>query len=352
MSCPDIYISDTRANAPSSPFWANPGIQPPSTNLTEGVGVSINVFVRNHGTEDAPPTRLQLYYANPTTGFAPIGQIGTDWDFDGSAADRPIIPGAFPTGDGEVFHPFAWTPPPMSTLPNGGHVCLLARVYNLSAPSERGCAQEVYSGNPPTDKLQAIRNIHVIAPPPPAPPPRGGGAGGGRGFMAFAFAATNTLRHSEDTRLSVRALDPGQDRERLEHLLADPAVDKALRKRRVKLAVPNAVLVSEGRERVLHRFAFPRATDKLHVVPQQFSRLGPLTQRQAELFRLPGTKPLEAKRPLEMKLLPGEARQTIVSIEAGQDDNRAYVIEVEHQSADNHPIGGLTLIFVPPHDYF
>jgi hypothetical protein len=354
MSCPDIYIGDTRAAAPPSPFWQNPAIQPPADNLTQGVPVVINVYVRNHGTDDAPSTRLQLYYANPTTGFMPIGQIEGDWDFDGSAADRPIIPGAtlIPAADGVVHHPFAWTPPGMATLPNGGHVCLLARVYNLASPPDDRCVQEIYGASPPTDKLQGIRNIHVIAPPPSPSPAPGGPGGDDRGFMAFAFAATNTLRNTDDTRLTVRALDPKNDRGRLETLVADPAIDKVLRNRRLTFGTPNAVLLTEGRERTLHTLGAPVGGKQLHCCPQRFTHLGPLSAQHVEHLRLPGTKAHEVKKPIELKLLPGEARQTIVAIEPSGRKKVAYVVEVQHESADNRAIGGLTLIFVPPHDYF
>lgn len=352
MTCPDLYIGATRALSPPSPPWQNPAIQPPSTNLVEGVGVVITVYVRNHGTDDAPATQLQLHYANPSTGFIPIGSIG-DWDFDGTDMLHPFIPGAtvIPAADGEVFHNFAWTPPPRSTLPNGGHICLLARVYNTAAPGGK-CTQEVYGATPPTDKLQGIRNIHVIEPPPPPPSPApGGGGGNGNGFMAFAFAATNTLRHLEDTRLSVRALEPDKDRDRLQTLVSDPAVDKALRARRLTFGVPKGVLVAEGRERALYRLGRGHSL-KVDPCAQPFNHLGPLSPLQAEYLALPGSKPREAKKPFELKLLPGEARQTIVWVEPSGKRKAVYVVEVEHEGADGQAIGGLTLIFVPPHDYF
>jgi hypothetical protein len=347
MTCPDIYIGNSRTEAPPSPFWINPAIDPPSTTMTEGDSVTIAVTVRNHGTEDSPDTKLQLYWSDPTTGFMAVSSrlIG--------AFDFTTIPAAitFPASDGEDSHSFPWTV--TGSTVNGGHVCLLARLRNNSAPSNGACTQEIYGSDPTTDKLQGIRNIHVDAAAKfRADPDEPGGGGDGK-FMQFAFAATNILPDTEDTRLTVRVLDPKQDRGALEALVSDRLVDYSLRNRCLKFAVPNALHVAAGRERIIvPRFrSLGRAAALAEAAPR-LSRTGPLSLRRFKHLLAPGEKPVEAKKPIDLKLLPGEMRQTIVQIERSGKDNVVYAVEVRHESTKGKPIGGLTILFVPPHDYF
>jgi hypothetical protein len=350
MTCPDIYIGNSRSEAPPNPFWQNPAIDPPSTTMTEGDSVSIAVTVRNHGTQDSPDTKLQLYWSDPTTGFAAVAgrKIG---EFDFSQIDAAIT---FPASDGVASHNFAWTV--TGSTVNGGHVCLLARVRNNSAPADMACSQEIFGSDPTTDKLQGIRNIHVnemaMFRADPSDPDRGDDGK----FMQFAFAATNTLLDTEDTQLTVRVLDPSKDREALQTLVSDRLVDRALRRRRLKFAVPNALLVAPGRERVLVPNFLALGKDPREGRPApcapRLSRTGPLSLRRFKHLVAPGEKAAEAKKPIDLKLLPGEMRQTIVQIERSGKDKAVYAVEVRHESAKGKPIGGLTILFVPPHDYF
>jgi hypothetical protein len=357
MTCPNLYIGNSLAEAPPTPFWQNPAIDPASTDMTEGVPVTIPVTVRNAGTDDSPDIRLQLYWSNPTTGFMALmsRQIGQE--------DYPTVPGmtTFPAEDGFVTHTFNWNPTNEAATTNGGHVCLLARVRMLSDPPDTDgvCEQQIYGADPTTDPLQGIRNIHVYeASMMMAEPgfPGGGDDGNDMRFMQFAFAATNILRDTEDTRLTVRVLDPGKDRKALKQLVADRLVDRTLRSRRLKFAVPDALLVGAGRERVVvPRFLSLGRETKVGLAQAcapRLSRTGPLSKRRLAHVLAPGEKMMDVKKPIDMKLLPGEMRQTVVQIERNGKDRAVYAVEVRHESAKGKPIGGLTILFVPPHDYF
>ncbi len=75
MSCPYIYIGPDSTQAPPNPFWTNSAIVPPSQDLVVGVTVSINVTVQNTG-DTSPPSTLELYWSDPTTGFQAVNLIG------------------------------------------------------------------------------------------------------------------------------------------------------------------------------------------------------------------------------------------------------------------------------------
>ena len=349
MSCPDIYLGPSYAEAPPNPSWTNPAIQPPPT-FNVGTATSIGVTVRNHGTDDAPLTRLELFWSDPTTGFVavPAWRIGYQ--------DLPTIPGAVTlpvASDGEESHNFAWTPPPEAASTNGGHVCLLARVEMLSPPGS-GCPTQAYQNDPPTDPRSAIRNIHVYAS---LPTPPGANGGGGKAGMAFAFAATNTLPHMEETELTIRPLDPAdkEDGLALRRLIADPAVYQTLERRRLKFAVPKDLLVGIGRERVLvPEAAFARKVKLDRPIPQ-IQRLGPLQATFAEkAVLLPGEKLRSVptgSRAMPLKLGRGERQQTLVHLAPTKDDDLVYAVNIEHRGADGSLIGGLVIVFVPPPTY-
>ncbi len=354
MTCPDIYLGPDRANAPPTPFWTNPAIIPPTTSLTEGLPYVIQVVARNHGTDDSPETHLELYWSDPTTGFMAvaarkIGEVNL------------VVPGgiSIPPTDGQIAQNFSWTPDSTATGTNGGHVCLLARMENISAPSNPSCSQQFYGPDPTVDPLSAIRNVHVYAPPPPPPAPDGGGDGGGfKKFMAFAFAATNTLHGTAKTRLTVRHLNPEKDEKNLRWLAADPAIHRGLGGRCLKFAEPKTVLVGEGRERIIvpRRVWDARGKDKrlIEMSPDKYrlSHLGPLSTNYIEHLLAPRTKPEDAGKPMDVELLPGEMRHTMVLVEPAEKDGVAHVIEVEHTGPKGEPIGGLTLVFVPPCGWF
>ena len=79
---------------------------------------------------------------------------------------------------------------------------------------------------------------------------------------------------------------------------------------------------------------------------------GATTKRRLAHVLAPGEKVMDVKKPVDLKLLPGEMRQTVVQIERNGKDRAVYAVEVSHESAKGKPIGGLTILFVPPHDYF
>lgn len=360
MTCPDIYLGPDIANAPPTPFWANPAIAPSTTSLVEGTTYVIPVTARNNGTDVSPLTKLELYWSDPTTGFMAVAsrKIGEA---------NVIVPGAvsFPAPtDGEVTENFGWTPDATPVATNGGHVCLLARLENLSPPADGACTQQFYGSNPTVDPLSAIRNIHVYAPPPPPPAPDDDdddGAGFKR-FMAFAFAATNTLKHTAKTRLSVRHLHPEKDEKQLRWLAADPAVHRSLGKHGLKFAEPRNVLVAEGRERILvprlvwdNNKQDPRLQKRLAEMSAdkyRLSHLGPLPSKYVQHLLAPRTKPMELDKPADVELLPGEMRHTMVLLEPADRDGVAHVVDVEHTGPDGEAIGGLRLIFVPPPNWF
>lgn len=348
MSCPDLYLGPSYDQAPPAPFWTNPAIAPATTSMTVGTGVTIHVTARNHGTDVAPPTLIELFWSDPTTGFPAVASrlIG-DYTFQVANVPPDAIPGAtsIPPADGEATVPFGWTPTAEAAGTNDGHVCLLARL-SMSTPPAGGCAQQIYSNSPATDSRSAIRNIHVYAAK--AKPDTDANAP-----MGFAFAVTNTLQHLADTRLAVRALDPkvAAHRQRLKLIVADRAVHDALAQRSLRFALPNALLVGQGRERVQLPVAALAGDGR--VVKTSLPRLqrtGPLPAALLGHLLNPGTKLTEPKaRAAEVNLLPGEVQQAIVQIAPTRAENAVYAIEVEHRGADDSPIGGLTILFVPPH---
>ena len=351
MACPQIYLGTGRWATPLAPDYANDAIGVSGAPLIVNQAISIPVQVNNHG-DDSPPTSLELYWSDPTTGFPAINTrlIGSYnfTDIPGASLAPPAEGAAAP-----VF--FSWSPDGTVLGTDSGHVCLLARLANLTAPASPCMLQMYDSSNPATDPLSAIHNVQIIAapppPPPPAPPHRH------RFPMWFAFAATNTLR-LEDTKLHVRALDPQRDRTKLAALVAQPHIDRALSCRKLKFALPNGVQVGEGRERVLlplGKIQAPREHGKIetHQCIPRISRLGAITPELAPHLLLPGAALLEAAHgPIGLKLLPGEQRQTFIRVEPCDREDVVYAIEVAHEGADGRAIGGLVLLFIPPHNYF
>jgi hypothetical protein len=344
MTCPEIYLGTGRAVGPLPGLYTNDAIGVSGAPLPTGTTTIIPVTGSNAGTDDSPATQMELYWSDPTTGFQALlsRRIGS--------VNLPGIPGSTgsPGGDGTASNNFGWTPDATALGTNGGHVCLLAILFNTVAPGGVCVQQTNNSVSPATDPLSAIHNVQLIAPPPPPPPPPKGAPHPRRWPMWFAFAATNTLRF-EDTKLHVRALDPAHDRVKLEALVAQQHLNAALSSRRLKFALPNGVQFVEGRERVIG----PVGKLDVQQCAPRISRLGALTPELAQRHVLPGAHFLEAAHgPVDLKLLPGEQRQTLVRVEPCDRENVVYAIEIDHVSADGYPIGGLTLLFVPPHDYF
>jgi hypothetical protein len=172
--------------------------------------------------------------------------------------------------------------------------------------------------------------------------------------MGFAFAATNILPDLDDTKLLIRPLDPknGKDALALRALVADAAVNRALAHCRVKFATPNALLVGVGRERVLAPDgALRRIPNLVRPIPQ-IQRTGPISTRLAKYVLNPGSRLVDAPvKPSNLKLLPGEMRQTLIQIEPRRGKDDVYAVNVEHHGADGRVIGGMVIVFVPPPNY-
>jgi hypothetical protein len=337
MSCPQIYLGANRFAGPLPDDYANDSIVPPTYYVQSGHPIIVQVTVFNHGTDAAPATNLELYWTTPGTFVAPVNLINT---YPFALGD---IPGAVSLGaDGQSIPiPFAWTPTIV------GHFCLFARLSNTVAPAG-ACATQSYGVfAPPDDPLQGIHNVEVIT-----------GVGHNiviphRHPMWFAFAAGNSFHGIEDTKLTVRALDPNKDREKLQRLVSQKGIDRALSHRNLKFALPNGVQVAEGRERlILPQSLLYRKADS-HICVPQMTHFGEVSSELAKQLVVPGSKLLEAAHgPIQMALLPGEQRQTLVRLEPGDHENAVYAVEVSHHGADGTPIGGLILLFVPPHNYF
>ena len=350
MTCPNLYINPTVWPSDPHPaeYWNGAIDLHGSSNFTQGASRPITVTVRNHGTQTSPLSLMELFWSDPSTGFVAMNSRKIPSDQNG------IILGSDGIDDGVLPFDYNWTPDLSIVFPNGGHVCLLARVSNIGAPALPCMMQTYDAASPATDWRSAIHNVQVIAPPPPPPPPGGGGGGGGgRGCLPlnFAFAATNTLRGLEDTKLEVRALDPVKDRDRLLSIANNKVVHQALCCGQRKFRQPDAVLVAEGRERVILP---PRVLAGQFEHPQcipRIGRLGPLSVKRIDRLVMPGTRLMEHKGPIDLKLHTGEMRQTLVQLRhTCQDERAAFAVDVNHKGADGQVIGGLVLVFVPPVD--
>jgi hypothetical protein len=334
MSCPNIYLGPSITQAPPSPYWTNPAIDVASVEFPVGEPTSVSVIARNHGTDNSPLSRIELFWSDPAASFAavPTRRIGY---FDLNVVGATVSGGG--TIDVDTTHAFAWTPPDEAAI-NDGHVCLLARITNLMSPGN-GCMNQSYlEATPWQDARSAIRNIHVYH------------AVKAEKMMAFGFASENTLLDGKATELTARPLDPQNDRKRLEQLLTDRALRKALTARRLKFAVPNDVLIAEGRGRVLltkQLLARKDASAMMYV-----GKLGEVSAEYVDKLVAPGRKLAVAKQPYRLDLTPGERVQSFVQIETTGRDDVVYAVDIEQRSEDGVSIGGLTVFFVPANDFF
>ena len=346
MSCPDIYINPTYWTTPHAAEYHNTAIDVGSsgTNFERGVNRTIRVTVRNHGTDDSPNSRLELFWADPSTSFTMATQI--------DVTKFGIVPGGDGlTVDGDWPENFSWTPNATAVGTNGGHVCLLAQVGNEASPADMACSPQSHLAfsSAAIDARSAIRNIHVSNPPKKAWHLPGGHKHG----MNFAFAAADAgARQGEETRLIIRAVDPRKDRDRLEILAADPAVHQALSARPGKFALPDGVLVAEGTERVVlpRPMVVVRNPRDLRSMPR-IGHLGPLSNQAAARLLPQGTKVMDAKKPLALTMVPGEMRQIIVHVVPGKGAG-FYAVAVDHVGKKDRVIGGLMMIFIPPPELF
>lgn len=333
MPCPDLYFNFRNApTAPPDPFWRNQAINPswpatPTPELTEGVPVTIPVQLQNRGDE-APPTRLRLFWSIPSTGFlADPAKIIGSVDLASVAPHTDI-----PPEDGLAIHNFAWTPPAEA----GGHVCLRADAQMLAAPND-GCPQQTFGTVVQSDPRIAIRNIHVVEAVAP------------KMAQGFAFAASNNLRHIADTKLIIRQLDPHDNREELLRLVSDRSL-RARLGRGVTFAKPTELLFALGRERRRTRLGKDAAVVRGSV---DFERIGHLREDELPSVVDPRDSFVTVKNSAaELHLLPGELQQVVIAVPPSPQSGVANVVDIEHVAADGKMIGGLTIVFVSPPDYF
>jgi len=333
MSCPNIYFGSGRFGAgPLAAEYGNDAIVLASYDVTVSTTVFGQVHVKNHGTDDSPISHLELYWSDPATNFPALASrliFETDDLVPGTAIGDPT--------DEELVVPWSYS------FPTVGHYCLLARIDMNSVPPG-GCTKQTYNtASPPTDPQSAIHNINVVNAAPKK--------FGADKFMGFGFMAVNMQRDTQKTFLEVHALDPRKDREKLLNLVSIPGIDRLLSARGVKFALPASLHLGDGRERILYRREHFAKGCHANCVPR-IRTLGEVDAETIKRLLLPGTKLLEAKGKHELDLLHGEARQTFIQIEASDRDKVAHVVEVTHKAEDGRVIGGLTTIFVPPHDYF
>jgi len=333
MSCPNIYFGSGRFGAgPLAAEYGNDAIVLASYDVTVSTTVFGQVHVKNHGTDDSPISHLELYWSDPATNFPALASrliFETDDLVPGTAIGDPT--------DEELVVPWSYS---FSTV---GHYCLLARIDMNSVPPG-GCTKQTYNtASPPTDPQSAIHNINVVNAAPKK--------FGADKFMGFGFMAVNMQRDTQKTFLEVHALDPRKDREKLLNLVSIPGIDRLLSARGVKFALPASLHLGDGRERILYRREHFAKGCHANCVPR-IRTLGEVDAETIKRLLLPGTKLVEAKGKHELDLLHGEARQTFIQIEASDRDKVAHVVEVTHKAEDGRVIGGLTTIFVPPHDYF
>ena len=333
MSCPNIYFGTGRFGAGPLPAeYGNDAIVLASYDVTVSTTVFGQVHVKNHGTDDSPISHLELYWSDPATNFPALPSrliFETNGLVPGTAIGDPT--------DEELVVPWSYS---FSTV---GHYCLLARIDMNSVPPG-GCTKQTYNtASPPTDPQSAIHNINVVNAAPKK--------FGADKFMGFGFMAVNMQRDTQKTFLEVHALDPRKDREKLLNLVSIPGIDRLLSARGVKFALPASLHLGDGRERILYRREHFAKGCHANCVPR-IRTLGEVDAETIKRLLLPGTKLLEAKGKHELDLLHGEARQTFIQIEASDRDKVAHVVEVTHKAEDGRVIGGLTTIFVPPHDYF
>jgi hypothetical protein len=337
MSCPYIYIGLDSTQAPPTPFWANPAIVPPSDTLTVGTTVSINVTVQNTG-DPSPPSTLELYWSDPTTGFMAVNLIGRIGDT--SVWTVPFHTD-LPPVDGSATTAFAWTPNAAALGTNGGHVCLLARTQFNTSPSNPSCPNVSWDPiSPQTDPHSGIHNIQLV--------PAFGLHRKPHRFY-FAFAATNSTKDGRPGLLHVRFLDPKVDEERarLEQVLFQPYIERRLCGRG-RITAPKAVLLGAGRESLVmpQRLLVDATLRDQHVCVPRLGNLGRFTPEQAKALLAPGYRFEEATKPHTVDLAPAESRQIILELIGQEEGEHTYAVEVLHTTAEGKPIGGMTILFV------
>lgn len=153
-SCPNIFLGAGRYRAPQPLDLANTSIAASST-LKVGVGEIVAVTMYNHGTDDSPPLTIELLWGDASDGctnglhhIASFGLLG--------------VPGTNGTEDGSTAQSFLFTPDASALATNGGHICLVARMSETSAPDRSGCVQQSYSSaSPASDPLSGVFEMQI-----------------------------------------------------------------------------------------------------------------------------------------------------------------------------------------------
>ena len=157
--CPNVYFGLGRYKSPQPKEFQNTSIGVSKT-LAVGTTLLVAITLSNHGTDDSPPTSLELYWGDPTDGC-----LRHDQNRIGNTVNFVSVPGAItnPAIDGQSGTGFGWTPDAAALNTNGGHVCLLAVAYNTQAPTGAGCVQQSNNSlSPATDPLSAVAEIQVV----------------------------------------------------------------------------------------------------------------------------------------------------------------------------------------------
>ena len=257
----------------------------------------------------------------------------------------------FPVADASSNFGFSWTPSSAAAGTNGGHVCLAA----VAGCNSADCGESVPYRTPPNvtpdiNNVQvAIHNVQVNLPAGPSPGARGGSPPPAMspGSGPFFFGATNPGAVAGLTRITARAYDPANARDRISlvQLAALPSVIAAFG-RRPKFGLPEQVRLAVGPESVLLR------TDGKGGARLGFT--GPIAEDFAqELVRGRWVKGSAGKGVVqEVDLLPGQAQQVGVSVVPRHDDGSLYAVQIGHDLLvkGERPVnlGGLTVIFAAP----
>jgi hypothetical protein len=154
--CPNIFLGLGRYQAPQPKDVSNTSIAATAT-LKVGVTEILTVTVYNHGTDDSPTVQLQVLWGDPSDGCVgnlhPIDSRGLLGVPGATDAQTP----------GSTGVNIGWTPDATALATNGGHVCLLARVYDTTAPTRAGCVQQNNNSvTPETDPLSAVFELQIL----------------------------------------------------------------------------------------------------------------------------------------------------------------------------------------------
>jgi hypothetical protein len=155
--CPNIYFGLGRYKAPQPADFANTSISALPT-MKVGTVQLIGISIYNHGFDPSPPVTLEVRWGDPTDGCVNNLQLINESGFDS-------VPGASlsPSLDGLVTTNVGFAPDASALATNGGHICLIALMYETVAPSGSGCVQQSNNGvTPATDPLSAVLDVQVV----------------------------------------------------------------------------------------------------------------------------------------------------------------------------------------------